>query len=124
MDSAYEQATQVLARLLGVDVAVLALETTVAEHSQTVLSFYAQREAFSPREEGPILVAQADGKGVRLVRDEAPPTGRRGKGDKKTRKKEAIAVTVYTIAPDPRTPQEVVTALFEEGSPAGVRPVP
>jgi len=62
VDSAYDKATQVLARLLGVDVSGLALETTVAEHSQTVLSFYTQREAFSRREEGPILVVQADGK--------------------------------------------------------------
>jgi len=124
VDSAYDKATQVLARLLGVDVSVLALETTVAEHSQTVLSFYTQREVFSRREEGPILVVQADGKGVRLVREEAPPTGRRGKGDKKTRKKEAIAVALYTIAPYPRTPQEVVAALFQDGTSAGTRPVP
>lgn len=124
VDSAYDKATQVLARLLGVDVSVLALETTVAEHSQAVLGFYAQREAFSRREEGPILVVQANGKGVRLVREEAPPTGRRGKGDKKTHKKEAIAVAVYTIAPYPRTPQEVVAALFQDGTSAGARPVP
>jgi hypothetical protein len=124
VDSAYDKATQVLARLLGVDVSVLALETTVAEHSQTVLSFYTQREAFSRREERPILVVQADGKGVRLVREEAPPTGRRGKGDKKTRKKEAIAVAIYTIAPYPRIPQEVVAALFQDGTSAGTRPVP
>ena len=124
VDSAYDKATQVLARLLGVDASVLALEMTVAEHSQAVLRFYAQREAFARREEGPILVAQADGKGVRLVRDEAPPTGRRGKGNKKTRKKEAIAVAVYTIAPYPRTPPEVVAALFQEEAPLGERPVP
>ena len=124
VDSAYDKATQVLARLLGVDVSVLALETAVAEHRQAVLRFYAQREPFARREEGPILVVQADGKGVRLVRDEAPPTGRRGKGDKKTRKKEAIAVAVYTIAPYPRTPQEVVAAVFQEGTPSGARPVP
>jgi hypothetical protein len=124
VDSAYDKATQVLARLLGVDVSVLALETTVAEHSQAVLRFYAQREAFPRREEGPILVAQADGKGVRLVRDDAPPIGRRGKGDKKTRKKEAIAVAVYTIAPYRRTPQELVAALFQEAVPVGERPLP
>jgi hypothetical protein len=124
VDSAYDKATQVVARLLGVDLSVLALETTVAEHSQAVLRFYAQREAFPRREEGPLLVAQADGKGVRLVRDDAPPIGRRGKGDKKTRKKEAIAVAVYTIAPYPRTPQEVVAALFHEQAPSGERPVP
>ncbi len=124
VDSAYDKATQVLARLLGIDVSVLAVETAVAEHSETVLTFYAQREAFPRREEGRILVAQADGKGVRLVRDEAPLKVRRGKGDKKTRKKEAIAVALYTIAPYRRTPQDVVAALFREDDPPPERPVP
>ena len=124
MDSAYDKATQVLERLLGVDVSVLALETAVAEHSEAVLTFYAQREAFPRREEGRLLVAQADGKGVRLVRDDAPLKVRRGKGDKKTRKKEAIAVALYTIAPYRRTPQEVVAALFREDAPPGTRPAP
>jgi hypothetical protein len=124
VDSAYDKATQVLARLLGVEVSMLALETAVAEQSAAVQKFYAQREAFPRQEEGPILVVQADGKGVRLVRDDTPPTGRRGKGDKKTRKKEAIAVAVYTIAPYPRTPQELVAALFQEATPTHTRPVP
>jgi len=124
VDGAYDKVTQVLTRLLGVDVSVLAVETTAAEHSQAVLTFYAQREALPRREEGRILVAQADGKGVRLVRDDAPLTVRRGKGDKKTRKKEAIAVALYTIAPDRRTPQEVVAALFREDAPPGERPAP
>ena len=124
VDSAYDKATQVVARLLGVEVSVLALETSVEEQSQGVQPFYAQRETFPRQEEGPILVVQADGKGVRLVRDDTAPTGRRGKGDKKTHKKEAIAVAVYTIAPYRRTPQEVVAALFHDEVPAGRRPVP
>jgi hypothetical protein len=125
VDSAYDKATQVLARLLGIDVSVLAVETAVAEHSQAVLPFYAQRAAFPRRDEGRILVAQADGKGVPLVRDETPPAKvRRGKGDKKTRKKEAIAVALYTIAPYPRSPQDVVAALFREDDPPAERPAP
>lgn len=125
VDSAYDKAVQVLARLLGVNVSVLALESAVVEHSRDVLRFYAQREAFARDEEGSILVAQADGKGVPLVREEAPPAKvRRGKGDKKTRKKEAIAVALYTIAPYRRTPQEVLAALFEQAAPPAERPAP
>ncbi len=116
VDSAYDKAVQVLQRLLGVNPPVLAVETSVAEHSRPVLAFYAQQEAFPPSAEGAILVVQADGKGVRLVRseDELAPKVRRGKGDKKTRKKEALAVAVYTVAPYRRSPQEVVAALFRE----------
>jgi hypothetical protein len=70
-------------------------------------------------------VAQADGKGVPLVRPDGDvPKVRRGKGDKKTRKKEAIAVALYTIDPYPRTPHEVVAALFREKPPLAERPAP
>jgi hypothetical protein len=83
VDGAYDKAVQVLGRLLGVDRSVLAVETAVAEHSQAVLAFYAQQASFPPSEEGPILVAQADGKGVPLVRPPGDvPKVRRGKGDK------------------------------------------
>jgi len=43
---------------------------------------------------------------------------------KKAQKKEAIAVALYTIAPYPRTPEEVVAALFQETSPEAPRPTP
>ena len=97
----------------------------MAADSQAGSAFYAQREAFPRCEEGSILVAQADGKGVPLVRQgEAPHKARRGKGDKKTRKKEAIAVAVYTIDPYHRTPEDVVAALFHETPPLAERPAP
>ena len=113
VDNAYDKGLQVMARLLGVDLALQAVETSVSEQSRAVTNFYA-RQAPPPRaEEGRLLVAQADGKGVPLVRSETPPVKvRRGKGDKKTRKKEAIAIAVYTIAPYVRTPQSVLEALF------------
>ena len=109
---------RVLARLLDIDLALRALEMSVAEHSQAVGVFYT-RQAPPPRAaEGRLLIAQADGKGVPLVRRESGrPPARRGKGAKKTRKKEAIATAIYTIAPYRRTPLEVVEALFPSGSP-------
>lgn len=125
VDSAYDKSLQVLLRLLGVNVPELALETQVVEHSQTVKAFYRQQPKFLHTEEGSILVAQADGKGVPLVRRETlSPKVRLSKGDKKTRKKEAIATAVYTIAPYRRTPDDVVNALFKKGSTPPRRPVP
>ena len=125
VDSAYDKSLQVLARLLGLRVPELALETQVAEHSQTVKAFYRQRPKFLPTEEAHILVAQADGKGVPMVRRETlSPKARLSKGDKKTRKKEAIAIAVYTIAPYRRTPHDVVNALFKKGNAPPRRPVP
>ena len=125
VDSAYDKSLRVLTRLLGVSVPELALETQVAEHSQTVKAFYRQRSKFLRTEEGSILVAQADGKGVPMVRRETlSPQVRLSKGDKKTRKKEAIAIAVYTIAPYRRTPHDVVNALFKKGIAPPQRPAP
>ena len=125
VDSAYDKGLEVLTRLLGLTLSELALETSVAEQSQRVKAFYRQKAAFPSTEEEHILVAQADGKGVPMVRTETVAGKvRRAKGDKKTHKKEAIAIAVYTIAPYPRTPREVVKALFQKGPPTAQRPTP
>lgn len=125
VEGAYSKGLRVVARLLGLTLPELALETSVAEHSQTVKAYYARKASFPITEEGPILVAQADGKGVPMVRREtADLKVRRGKGDKKTQKKEAIATAVYTIEPYYRTPQDVINALFKKGDPPAKRPVP
>jgi hypothetical protein len=125
VDSAYDKGLEAMARLLGLTLPERALETSVADHSQLVKAFYRQKDKFPIREEGRILVAQADGKGVPMVRREtADVKARRGKGDKKTRKKEAVAITVYTIEPYRRSPQEVVDALFKKDRPSVERPVP
>ena len=113
VDGVFEKSLAVLARLLGLTLPKLALETWVRDASATVTPFYAQKTAFPADEEGSILVAQADGKGVPMVRQETVPAPvRRGKGAKKTRKKEALATTVYTITPYRRTPQDLIEALF------------
>lgn len=124
VEEAYDKGLRVVARLLGLNLPELALETCVAEHSQSVKAYYHQKTACPSAEEGPILVAQADGKGVPLVRRELDLKVRRGKGDKKTHKKEAIATALYTIDPYIRTPQEVLNALFKKGPPAAERPAP
>jgi len=125
VEGAYSKGLRVIARLLGLTLPELALETSVAEHSQTVKAYYAQKPAFPSPEEGRILVAQADGKGVPMVaRETTDLKVRRGKGDKKTRKKEAIATAVYTIEPYYRTPQDVINALFKKGDPPPERPAP
>jgi hypothetical protein len=124
VEAAYGKGLRVVARLLGLDLSELALENSVAEHSQDVKAYYRQKAPFPSAEEGPILVAQADGKGVPMVRGELDRKVRRGKGDKKTHKKEAIATAVYTIEPYFRTPEEVLSALFKKGEPAAQRPLP
>jgi hypothetical protein len=125
VDGAYDKSLQVIGRLLGLTLPPAALKATIAQHSQMVKGFYRQKERFPVREEASILVAQADGKGIPMVRSETTNAKvRLGKGDKKSRKKEAVAIAVYTIDPYPRTPQDIVDALFKKDTPRLERPTP
>src|SRR4029453_1939148 len=106
----------VLARILGLSLSVHALERGVTETGADVSSFYEQpTNPSAAASSGTILVVQADGKGVPMVQppDQTLPV-RLGKGQKRGTKKEAVVTGLYTIAPYPRTPQEVVAALLPE----------
>jgi hypothetical protein len=62
-----------------------------------------------------ILVVPADGKGVPMVQPPTQaPSVRLAKGQKRTKKKEAVVTGLYTIVPHPRTPQDVVAALLQD----------
>lgn len=127
-DEAYRETQTGLERILGLPLSLQALETGVAEAGQDVAHFYEQpAEPTALPAVGTILVVQADGKGVPMVQPpiQGPPV-RLGKGQKRTKKKEAVVTGLYTIAPYPRTPQEVVSALLQDpnGRAPGTRPVP
>jgi hypothetical protein len=127
-DAAFRETQGLLERILGLRLSTQALETMARDDAGDVAAFYARPpEAGQPAELGTILVAQADGKGVPLVlppRVERPV--RRGKGHPANRTREAIVTALYTIAPYPRTPEDLVAALVPEGerAPAAPRPRP
>jgi hypothetical protein len=127
-DEAYRESRTALAHILGLPLSLQALETGVAEAGQEVANFYEQlAEPIALPAVGTILVVQADGKGVPMVQlPTRKPPMRLGKGQKRTQKKEAVVTGLYTMAPDPRTPQEVVAALLQDpdGRAPGARPVP
>ena len=128
MDESSRESQTVLDRLLGVSLSLQAIETSVADAAGDVTALSTQPVEPRPRPtDGAILVVQADGTWVPLVQP-APvtPPVRLGKGQKRTKKQEAVVTSLYTIAPDPRTPQDVVAALLPEGErPAtAARPVP
>jgi hypothetical protein len=119
-NESYTESLRGLNRILGLSVSKQALETGVQEDALDVEAFYEQKKRPLTEHEGSILVVQADGKGVPMKRDE--PTvkaARRGKGQKRTKKKEAVVTAIYTIAPYPRTPQDVVDALIPEQEKTG-----
>jgi len=126
-DSAYRESTSTVARILGLDLSIQALESIVLDDAGDVAAFY-DRPVLPPAPTaiGRILVAQADGKGVPMVQPVATTPVRLGKGQKRTKKKEAIVTALYTIAPYPRTPQDVLAALLHDPRPglAARRPPP
>jgi hypothetical protein len=127
-DGAYRETAHAIARILGRDLRIQALETSVREDAQDVATFYAQpRTSTDPTAAGSILVVQADGKGVPMIQPpSADPPLRLGKGQKRTKKKEAIVTSLYTIAPYVRTPADVRAALLHQERRADhpTRPVP
>jgi hypothetical protein len=126
--ASYRESQTVRARILGLSLSLQALETSSAETGEDVAAFYEQPAEPPPAStEDTILVVQADGKGVPMLQ---PPTQRPlvrlGKGQQRTKKKEAVVTGLYTIAPDRRTPQDGVAALLQDSDhrePA-TRPLP
>lgn len=110
----YHQAEQIVEDLLGHQVSTRQLQQDVAEDAQHVGAYYAQADKPLPDPEASVLVVQADGKGVPMREaTQAAQKVRKSKGEKTSRKKEAIVTSLYTLAPIVRTPQEVVAGLFE-----------
>lgn len=111
--STYAKVAECFAQILGFQLSTQALSDVVAEDAVDVEAFYAQQAPPPPTSVASLLVIQADGKGVPMVRDTpAAPKVRLGKGDKHSRKKEAIVTGVYTLTPQVRTPASVVANLF------------
>jgi hypothetical protein len=115
VERADHKATGGLRRLLGLELSTRMLTEQVAEDAPDVEAFHAQQTPPPVAEEAALLVLQADGKGVPILRPATPSVRvRLGKGQKNGGKKEATLTGVYTIAPCVRTPQEVVESLFRE----------
>ena len=114
-NESYDESLRVLKHILGLSISKQALETAVQEDAVDVEAFYEQKAAPSPETEGSILVIQADGKGVPMVRDQpVDQPARLGKGQKRTKKKESVVTAIYTIEPYPRTPQWMADALMRD----------
>jgi hypothetical protein len=108
---AFQESCGSLADLLGVKVSVRAAEQMSQTMSQHVESFQAEQPPPPAAEEGEILVATFDGKGVPMRRplEERVRSGpRRRKGEKANKKQMACVAGVYSIDRFRRTPEEVL----------------
>ena len=115
VDVTYEKVSDILGRLLEQSLSTQAIQTLVATDAADVAAYYKQKPAPDVDSEAGILVIQADGKGVPMVRETAVETKvRLGKGEKRASKKEAIVTAIYTLTPFIRTPAEVANSFFHK----------
>lgn len=89
------------------------------DHAGAVAAYYEQQAAPPTEAEDTILVVLADGKGMPMNRqDSPPPQARRGKGGRKTAKREATITALYTIAPYRRCSDDIIQALLSTQDPS------
>lgn len=124
-EMAYEQATTVLKHVLHVELSTSSLSRLVERDAGEVVAFYEQQDPPLAIKEAEVLVVQADGKGVPMrpdpsaesLRQQRKAPIRLGKGQKRTKKKEAVVTSLYTCARRVRSAEEVVASFFNERPP-------
>jgi hypothetical protein len=125
VEEAFDQSRGTVVRILGLKQTVDSLEHMNREMATGATTFMLNRPRSS--EEAEIVVASADQKGIVMRRsaEDPAPKSHRTKGEKASQKRMATVATVYTVNRYRRTPEEVVAALFRDGSqPKGKRPRP
>jgi hypothetical protein len=115
-DESSRASQTILEHILGLSLSLQALESAGVEAGGDVPTFYEPpTEPTTSPSGGTIVVVQADGKGVPMGQPlTQTPVVRLAKGQKRTKKKEAVVTALYTISPYPCTPQEVVAALLQD----------
>jgi hypothetical protein len=118
VEHAFARTAETLETILGLSIPVDSLERMSRKMGESVEGFRTSLEKPPAEEEGAILVATADGKGVPMRRpaDQRPVGARRKKGEKANKKQMATIGCVYTVDPKYRTPEDVVESLFRERS--------
>jgi len=115
VNQAYDRVTDYLERLLGVSFWKQGVEKVAQQAGKNVQGFYEQKDAPPTDEEGELLVAAADGKGVPMRRQAPPKKLPPEKGPKKDKKKEAVVSAVYTIERNVRTPEDILREIDKDG---------
>lgn len=121
-ESAFARVGVTLSAVLGLEQSTDSLERMNRQMAEAVHAFRISRPVPAAADEGEVLVAQADGKGVVMRRpaDEPKIHGHRTKGQKANQKRMAAVGVIYSVGRAVRTPADVVASLFRD--PAAERP--
>ncbi|MCP4345476.1 MAG: hypothetical protein GY795_08110, partial [Desulfobacterales bacterium] len=114
INGAYENSSELMEKFFGLKICVSASETVSDESSDCYEDYYDLKNTLpKPVKEKDCTVVSFDGKGVPMIKKEAAKiTGRKGKGKKRQKKKEALAGAKYNINANHRTAEEVATNLI------------
>jgi len=110
---AYSEGVNFVKKFFGLQISVSASETVSDESSVSYEEFYELEKTLEePEEKKDFTAVSFDGKGVPMIKKEAVKiTGRRGKGEKRQKKKEALVGAKYNINANIRTADEVADNL-------------
>jgi hypothetical protein len=113
IQSPFEKSSETLQKFLGFKIYSNRIETISQRSSSSYDQYYDAKILPEPVSEGSIVVASFDGVGVPLIKSEsANIVARKGKGEKRQKKKEAIVGVSYTTDPNVRTAEEVAQNLI------------
>jgi len=119
----YQESRGTLLGILGFAPSVNCLEDTAAAAAEHADGYFAQQGPVDPTTEEEILVATSDCKGVPMRKVDAPqtkqaddvPHGKRlKKGEKNGQKRMACVGGVYSVAPFPRTVEDVLNEVLRK----------
>jgi hypothetical protein len=115
VDQAFNQASKNLEAIWGAKFSIDTLEQTSRRMGEQADKFLDELPTPKKRDEGPILVASADCKGVPLIKDDtakvaAFETAKKQPGNRRM----ATVTSVYSVAPYERTAEDIVAALFRD----------
>lgn len=102
----YAKTASFFKRFFSLSLSSRVLSKMIETDAGDVVAFYEEKAAPCVIEEGPLLVLQADGKGVPLV----------GNEQGKLQKKEAIVTSLYTSSRRFRSAEEVVASFYGGGT--------
>lgn len=117
-DNTYEESVSNINRILGMDLVAMQSERIACKMSESVESFYAQKD-YRKQIEGKFFAAGFDDKGVPIragsLGREAESNGvRLGKGQKRDVQRHSTVSVTYSFNERCRTAQEVISSLFKE----------
>jgi hypothetical protein len=129
-EQAFGRVAQALGVILGLKQPVDSLEQQNRQLAEHVAAFRQAQPQPPAHEEGEVMVASADGKGIvmRRAADRPRILAHRKKGDKASQKRMATVGALYSIDRHVRTAEDIVEALFrdptEDAAPKAPRPRP